>query len=90
MFLAEDVRIGLALRGGGTGQTEFLRHRLADSQESAVSVLEVDAVWNVPQQMIQQIAFVLELLLRQNPVGDIPKHQLNPDHHHLRDRRSGS
>jgi hypothetical protein len=60
VLLGEEIEIGLAHRLGRIGKAELGRHRLADADEPAGGVLEVDIVGQVVHDSMEQVAFLLQ------------------------------
>src|SRR6185503_8341312 len=60
MFGCEEIEIGFADYFLGSREFELLPNRLADAQEAALVVLEVNAVRQVIQQCMQKVPFLRE------------------------------
>ena len=63
MLFGEDVEVGLADDAPGVAEAVPLGHRLADANEAALLVLEVDRVRNGVEQAVEKMPFKRRFVL---------------------------
>ena len=80
MFLAEEIKIGLANRFRRIVQTQMTGKRQVDLGKTALSILEVNSIRNVSQERSKGIAFVCQLLFRLLAPGDVLIGAQHPNH----------
>ncbi len=69
MLVREVVNVGLADRFAGVLQANIAGHRLVDADEAALGILEVDVVRQVVHQRVQEVAFLLQVLVGGRQLG---------------------
>ena len=72
-----EIIIGFTDNITGRLQSQPFGQCGAPFDETRFGILDVNSVWYIVQQRIEQVAFIGELLLHLVPFGHIPKHALD-------------
>src|SRR5678809_296497 len=74
------VEVGLPHHVLWVLETQPCGHGAAAPHETAVDILEINAIRDVIEERAKKVALIGEVLLDSFPLGDIPKNDLNADH----------